>query len=167
MINTLLLILSIALVLDCIFTGTIRKALAPVNGAMINALAVVLVFDSSIWRYQRNRSMKKIALTLALLSLSVYADTHVYECEMAVAEVKNDVIRNVVKANYGAMVVDSGEQFYVVRDDRVLSSPYLIKRNGKLSGVGEDKFIYNKSGDVYGVHAKNASYLFDDSKEVG
>ncbi|EKQ4630645.1 hypothetical protein P5Q29_004578 [Salmonella enterica subsp. enterica serovar Thompson] len=47
MINTLLLILSIALVLDCIFTGTIRKALAPVNGAMINALAVVLVFDSA------------------------------------------------------------------------------------------------------------------------
>lgn len=67
--------------------------------------------------------MKKIALALALLSLPVYADTHVYECEMSVAEVKNDVIRNVVKASYGAMVVDSGEQFYVVRDDRVLSSP--------------------------------------------
>ena len=105
--------------------------------------------------------MKKLALALALLSLPVYADTHVYECEMSVAEVKNDVIR------YGAMVVDSGEQFYVVRDDRVLSSPYLTKRNGKLSGVGEDKFVYNKSGDVYGVHAKNASYLFDDCKEVG
>ncbi|AYR58251.1 hypothetical protein [Salmonella enterica] len=96
--DTLLLIVSIAFVLDCIFTGAIRKALAPVNGAM---------------------------------------------------------------------VVDSGEQFYVVRDDRVLSSPYLTKRNGKLSGVGEDKFVYNKSGDVYGVHAKNASYLFDDCKEVG
>lgn len=25
--------------------------------------------------------------------------------------------------------------------------------------MGEDKFVYNKSGDVYGVHAKNASYL--------
>ena len=111
--------------------------------------------------------MKKLALALALLSLPVYADTHVYECEMSVAEVKNDVIRNVVKASYGAMVVDSGEQFYVVRDDRVLSSPYLTKRNGKLSGVGEDKFVYNKSSDVYGVHAKNASYLFDDCKEVG
>ncbi|EDR55309.1 conserved hypothetical protein, partial [Yersinia pestis biovar Orientalis str. MG05-1020] len=53
------------------------------------------------------------------------------------------------------------------RDDRVLSSPYLTRRNGKLSGVGEDKFVYDKSGDVYGVHAKNASYLFDDCKEVG
>ncbi|WP_063617295.1 hypothetical protein, partial [Enterobacter hormaechei] len=109
--------------------------------------------------------MKKIALALVLLSLPVYADTYVYECEMSVAEVKNNVIRNVVKASYGAMVVDSGEQFYVVRDDRVLSSPYLTERNGKLTGVGEDKFVYNKSGDVYGVHAKNASYLFDDCKE--
>ncbi|EEL2171611.1 hypothetical protein NZU95_004682, partial [Salmonella enterica subsp. enterica serovar Eko] len=45
--DTLLLIVSIAFVLDCIFTGAIRKALAPVNGAMINALAVVLVFDSA------------------------------------------------------------------------------------------------------------------------
>lgn len=41
-----LLIISIAFVLDCIFTGAIRKALAPVNDVMINALAVVLVFDS-------------------------------------------------------------------------------------------------------------------------
>lgn len=53
--------------------------------------------------------MKKIVLALALLSLPVYSDTHVYECEMSVAEVKNDEIRNVVKASYGAMVVDSGE----------------------------------------------------------
>lgn len=45
--DTLLLIVSIAFVLDCIFTGAIRKALAPVNGAMVNALAVVLVFDSA------------------------------------------------------------------------------------------------------------------------
>ncbi|EDY5134327.1 hypothetical protein GRN71_003427 [Salmonella enterica subsp. enterica serovar Thompson] len=45
--DTLLLIISMAFVLDCIFTGAIRKALAPVNGAMINALAVVLVFDSA------------------------------------------------------------------------------------------------------------------------
>ncbi|EBF1536395.1 hypothetical protein DEV79_20845 [Salmonella enterica] len=111
--------------------------------------------------------MKKIALVLALLSFPVYADIHVYECEMSVAEVKNDEIRNVVKADYGAMVVDSGEQFYVVRDERVLSSSFLTKRNGKLSGVGEDNFVYNKSGDVYGVHAKNVSYLFDDCKEVG
>ncbi|WP_016672585.1 hypothetical protein, partial [Yersinia pestis] len=82
--------------------------------------------------------MKKTALALALFTLPVYANTHVYECEMSVAEVKNDEICNVVKANYGAMIVDSGEQFYVVRDDRVLSSPYLTRRNGKLSGVGED-----------------------------
>ncbi|EFA45797.1 conserved hypothetical protein (plasmid) [Yersinia pestis KIM D27] len=33
--------------LDCIFTGVIHKALAPVNSAMINALAVVLLFDSA------------------------------------------------------------------------------------------------------------------------
>ncbi|EAT9078312.1 hypothetical protein AHY86_15310 [Salmonella enterica subsp. enterica serovar Tennessee] len=45
--DTLLLIISIAFVLDCIFTGAIRKALTPVNGAMVNALAVVLVFDSA------------------------------------------------------------------------------------------------------------------------
>ncbi|ECZ9743346.1 hypothetical protein A4L20_16080 [Salmonella enterica subsp. enterica serovar Telelkebir] len=45
--DTLLLIVSIAFMLDCIFTGAIRKALVPVNGAMINALAVVLVFDSA------------------------------------------------------------------------------------------------------------------------
>ena len=45
--DTLLLIISIAFVLDCIFTGSIRKALAPVNGAMVNSLAVVLVFDSA------------------------------------------------------------------------------------------------------------------------
>ncbi|EDR63636.1 conserved hypothetical protein, partial [Yersinia pestis biovar Mediaevalis str. K1973002] len=45
--DTLLLIISIAFVLDCIFTGVIHKALAPVNSAMINALAVVLLFDSA------------------------------------------------------------------------------------------------------------------------
>ena len=43
-----LLIISIAFVLDCIFTGAIRKALAPGNDVMINALAVVLVFDSAL-----------------------------------------------------------------------------------------------------------------------
>ncbi|HAW4031322.1 TPA: hypothetical protein JLV10_002665 [Escherichia coli] len=43
-----LLIISIAFVLDCIFTEAIRKALAPVNDVMINALAVVLVFDSAL-----------------------------------------------------------------------------------------------------------------------
>lgn len=47
LLDTLLLIISIVFVLDCIFTGAIRKALAPVNGAMVNALAVVLVFDSA------------------------------------------------------------------------------------------------------------------------
>uniref|UniRef100_UPI0020366D58 hypothetical protein n=2 Tax=Escherichia coli TaxID=562 RepID=UPI0020366D58 len=78
--------------------------------------------------------MKKTALVLALLTLPVFADTHVYECEMFVVEAKNGLIRNAVKANYGAMVVDRGEQFYVVRDDRVLSSPFLTKRNGELSG---------------------------------
>ncbi|MZK91483.1 hypothetical protein EAJ18_11790 [Citrobacter amalonaticus] len=46
-IDTLLLIVSIAFVLDCLFTGTIRKALAPVNGAMVNTLAVVLVSNSA------------------------------------------------------------------------------------------------------------------------
>ncbi|HED1792771.1 TPA: hypothetical protein R4X15_003943 [Citrobacter amalonaticus] len=46
-IDTLLLIISIAFVLDCLFTGTIRKALAPVNGAMVNTLAVVLVSNSA------------------------------------------------------------------------------------------------------------------------
>lgn len=55
--------------------------------------------------------MKKTALVLALLTLPVFADTHVYECEMFVVEAKNGLIRNVVKANYGAMVVDRGEQF--------------------------------------------------------
>ena len=43
-----LLIISIAFVLACIFTVAIRKALAPVNDVMINALAVVLVFDSAL-----------------------------------------------------------------------------------------------------------------------
>ncbi len=32
--------------------------------------------------------MKKTALALALFTLPVYANTHVYECEMSVAEVK-------------------------------------------------------------------------------
>ncbi|EOE5495880.1 hypothetical protein ACKJUK_004372 [Cronobacter turicensis] len=109
----------------------------------------------------------RLALAALLLSHSICADTRIYECEMSVAETKNGAVKNVVKAPYGAMVVDSGEQFYVVRDDLVLSSPYLTRRDNKLTGVGEDKLIYNKSDNNYGVHAKNASYLFDDCKEVG
>lgn len=58
---------------------------------------------------------------------------------------ENDQISRPTKADFGALVVDSGDQFYVVRGDEVLSSPYLAKRNGKLVGVGEDKLIYNKS----------------------
>ncbi|ELY2527923.1 hypothetical protein SMZ85_004097 [Cronobacter sakazakii] len=109
----------------------------------------------------------RLALAVLLLSHSISADTRIYECEMSVAETKKDTLTNVVKAPYGAMVVDSGEQFYIVRDDRVLSSPNLTRRDNKLTGVGEDKLVYNKSGDSYGVHAKDASYLFDDCKEVG
>ena len=45
-----LLIISIAFVLDCIFTGAIRKALAPVNDVMINALAVVLVSALGVFK---------------------------------------------------------------------------------------------------------------------
>lgn len=111
--------------------------------------------------------MKKIGLAMLLLIQPVCAETRVYECAMSVAETKNGSISNVMRASYGAMVVDSGDQFYVVRDDRVLSSPNLTKRDGKYSGTGKDKFIYNKSGDFYGVHVKDASYLFDDCKEVG
>ena len=110
--------------------------------------------------------MSRPTLDLALVSFSVGAETHVYECDMSVAKLSHETISNVAKASYGATVVDSEDQFYVVRDDHVLSSPYLKKRNGKLMAVGEDSFVYSKSGNVYGVHAKNASYLFDDCKEI-
>lgn len=50
--DTLLLIISIAFVLPCLFTGAIRKALAPVNGTMVNALAIVLVFNSAFDVFQ-------------------------------------------------------------------------------------------------------------------
>lgn len=50
--DTLLLIISIAFVIDCLFTGAIRKALAPVNGTMVNALAIVLVFNSAFDVFQ-------------------------------------------------------------------------------------------------------------------
>jgi hypothetical protein len=50
--DILLLIISIAFVLDCLFTGAIRKALAPVNGTMVNALAIVLVFNSAFDVFQ-------------------------------------------------------------------------------------------------------------------
>ena len=111
--------------------------------------------------------MKAIPFALLFLSSIVVADTPVYQCEMSVADVKNGALTDVIKAPYGAMVVDSGDQFYVVRDDRVLSSPYLTNRNGKLTGVGEDHFVYNKYKGFYGVHASQQSYLFDDCKEVG
>ncbi|HBZ7348440.1 TPA: hypothetical protein MM118_003321 [Klebsiella variicola subsp. variicola] len=113
--------------------------------------------------------MRKITLLLAALSFSLLADTRIYQCDMTVSRVKNDQISRPTKAEFGALVVDSGEQFYVVRGDEVLSSPYLAKRNGKLVGVGvgEDKLIYNKSHDVYGVHSKDQSFFFDGCKEVG
>jgi|GEM_PF-1232140 hypothetical protein len=111
--------------------------------------------------------MKAIPFALLFLSSIVVADTTVYQCEMSVADVKNGALTDVIKAPYGAMVVDSGDQFYVVRDDRVLSSPYLTNRNGKLTGVGEDHFTYNKYQGFYGIHASTKSYLFDDCKEIG
>lgn len=46
-IEYLLLIVSIAFVIDCIFTGFIRKVFSPVNDVVINALAIVLVFNSA------------------------------------------------------------------------------------------------------------------------
>ncbi|HIH5705504.1 TPA: hypothetical protein ACYSIB_004597 [Klebsiella variicola] len=73
--------------------------------------------------------MKKITLLLAALSFSLLADTRIYQCDMTVSQVKNDQISRPTKADFGAMVVDSGDQFYVVRGDEVLSSPYLAKRN--------------------------------------
>ncbi|MGR8969766.1 hypothetical protein ACP3UP_17735, partial [Klebsiella pneumoniae] len=76
--------------------------------------------------------MRKITLLLAALSFSLLADTRIYQCDMTVSQVKNDQISRPTKADFGALVVDSGEQFYVVRGDEVLSSPYLAKRNGKL-----------------------------------
>ncbi|PTA30421.1 hypothetical protein C9E16_18225 [Escherichia coli] len=46
-IEYLLLIVSIAFVIDYIFTGVIRKVFSPVNDVVINALAIVLVFNSA------------------------------------------------------------------------------------------------------------------------
>ncbi|OSL33903.1 hypothetical protein EAPG_04453 [Escherichia albertii B156] len=46
-IEYLLLIVSIAFVIDSIFTGVIRKVFSPVNDVVINALAIVLVFNSA------------------------------------------------------------------------------------------------------------------------
>ena len=57
--------------------------------------------------------MKAIPFTLLFLSSIVVADTTVYQCEMSVADVKNGALTDVIKAPYGAMVVDSGDQFYV------------------------------------------------------
>lgn len=79
---------------------------------------------------------------------------------------ENDQISRPTKADFGALVVDSGDQFYVVRGDEVLSSPYLAKRNGKLVGVGEDKLIYNKSHDVYGVHSKTKVSFSTDVRRL-
>lgn len=84
----------------------------------------------------RDSGMRKITLLLAALSFSLLADTRIYQCDMTVSQVKNDQISRPTKADFGALVVDSGDQFYVVRGDEVLSSPYLAKRNGKLVGVG-------------------------------
>lgn len=111
--------------------------------------------------------MKAITFSLVFLSSLVTADTSVYECDMSVASINKGAITNITKAPYGAMVVDSGDQFYVLRDDRVLSSPHLSGRNGKLTGVGEDHFTYNKYQGFYGIHASTKSYLFDDCKEIG
>lgn len=46
--NTLLLIVSVSFLLDCLFTEAIRKALAPVNGTVVNMLAIMLAFDSAL-----------------------------------------------------------------------------------------------------------------------
>lgn len=55
--------------------------------------------------------MKAIPFALLFLSSIVVADTTVYQCEMSVADVKNGALTDVIKAPYGAMVVDSGDQF--------------------------------------------------------
>ncbi|EGZ6860458.1 hypothetical protein VEL84_003582 [Cronobacter sakazakii] len=46
--NILLLIVSVSFLLDCLFTGAIRKALAPVNGTVVKMLAIMLAFDSAL-----------------------------------------------------------------------------------------------------------------------
>lgn len=53
--------------------------------------------------------MKAIPFALLFLSSIVVADTTVYQCEMSVADVKNGALTDVIKAPYGAMVVDSGD----------------------------------------------------------
>ncbi|EDZ1273594.1 hypothetical protein ACR2R9_003410 [Cronobacter sakazakii] len=46
--NTLLLIVSVSFLVDCLFIGAIRKALAPVNGTVVKMLAIMLAFDSAL-----------------------------------------------------------------------------------------------------------------------
>ena len=50
--------------------------------------------------------MKAIPFAMLFLSSIVVADTTVYQCEMSVADVKNGALTDVIKAPYGAMVVD-------------------------------------------------------------
>lgn len=110
--------------------------------------------------------MKKIALTMTLCISPAFANTHVYKCEVAVAEVKNEEIVSMAKIAYGALVVDSGKQFYIMRDEQLLTSPPLSNRNGKLSGVGKDKNVYMKAGGVYAVHQAEVSFFFDECREL-
>lgn len=107
------------------------------------------------------------AIILFCLPNILHAATTVYECDMIVAKVKNESFTDAIHIPFGAMVVDSENQFYIVRDGAVMSSPYLMKKNDKLSGVGEDNLIYIKSKQNYSVHAKNISYIFEDCREIG
>lgn len=61
--------------------------------------------------------MKVILFVLLFFFLIVVVDIIVYQCEMFVVDVKNGVFIDVIKVLYGVMVVDSGDQFYVVCDD--------------------------------------------------
>lgn len=66
----------------------------------------------------------------------------------------------------GALVVDSGMEFYALLDSTIYKSPPLKSRKKMKFGVGSDGQTFIKKDAVYSVSSQDTSIIFDECSEV-
>ena len=111
----------------------------------------------------------KLMPLIALMMIPALAeanDLKTLQCHAAIIHSQGQQITGVSERITGALVVDSGMEFYALLGSKIYKYPPL-KRRGKISfGVGSDGQTFIKKDAVYSVSSQDTSIIFDECSEV-
>ena len=107
-----------------------------------------------------------IAATLALFSsLSNASDSIVMKCKMNIMHIENGEISGSPRPMAEAILTADSRQFYAVVGERIISSPVLSERKGRLAAFNSGTAYFMRE-NTFGVIYDDFGYVFDECEKV-